>query len=62
LGRSHEQPRDEGLGPALVSLDDNQVLGFIVEQDLVADRAAVFVPSPPSSGAGSAGAAPSCTR
>jgi len=44
--------RDEGLQPALVSFDDNQVLGFIVEQDLAADRVAVFLPGAPSGGAG----------
>jgi uncharacterized membrane protein len=44
--------RDEGLQPALVSFDDNQVLGFIVEQDLAADRVAVFLPGAPSAGAG----------
>ncbi len=44
--------RDEGLQPALVRFDDNQVLGFIVEQDLAADRVAVFLPGAPSAGAG----------
>ena len=44
--------RDEGLQPALVSFDDNHVLGFIVEQDLAADRVAVFLPGAPSGGAG----------
>jgi uncharacterized membrane protein len=44
--------RDEGLQPALVTFDDNQVLGFIVEQDLAAGRVAVFLPGAPSAGAG----------
>ncbi len=43
---------DEGLRPALVSFDDHQVLGFVVEQDLVADRVAVFLPGAPSPGGG----------
>ncbi len=44
--------RDEGLQPALVRFDDNQVLGFVVEQDLPTDRVAVFLPGAPSAGAG----------
>lgn len=44
--------REEGLRPALVSFDDNQVLGFIVEQDLANDRVAIFLPSAPSPGSG----------
>jgi uncharacterized membrane protein len=44
---------DEGLRPALVSFDDNQVLGFVVEQDLATDRVAVFLPGAPSPGGGS---------
>jgi uncharacterized membrane protein len=51
--------RDEGLQPALVSFDDNQVLGFIVEQDLANDRIAVFLPGAPSAGAGSVVVVPS---
>ena len=44
--------QDEGLRPALVSFDDNQVLGFVVEQDPATDRVAVFLPSAPSVGGG----------
>jgi uncharacterized membrane protein len=44
--------RDEGLQPALVSFDDNQVLGFVVEQDPANDRVAVFLPGAPSAGGG----------
>jgi uncharacterized membrane protein len=44
--------QDEGLRPALVSFDDNQVLGFVVEQDRVADRIAVFLPGAPAAGGG----------
>jgi len=44
--------QDEGLRPALVSFDDNQVLGFVVEQDLAIDRVAVFLPGAPSAGGG----------
>jgi uncharacterized membrane protein len=43
---------DEGLLPALVSFDDNQVMGFVVEQDLATDRVAVFLPGAPSPGGG----------
>jgi uncharacterized membrane protein len=43
---------DEGLRPALVSFDDNQVLGFVVEHDAAADRLAVFLPGAPSAGGG----------
>jgi uncharacterized membrane protein len=44
--------QDEGLRPALVSFDDNQVLGFVVEQDPATDRVAVFLPGAPSAGGG----------
>ena len=44
--------QDEGLRPALVSFDDNQVLGFVVEQDPATDRVAVFLPGAPSPGGG----------
>jgi uncharacterized membrane protein len=44
--------RNEGLRPALVNFDDNQALGFIVEQDLATDRVAVFLPGAPAAGAG----------
>lgn len=47
-GSDHE----EGLRPALVSFDDNQVLGFVVEEDRAGDRVAVFLPSAPSAGGG----------
>jgi uncharacterized membrane protein len=43
---------EEGLRPALVSFDDNQVLGFVVEHDTAADRLAVFLPGAPSPGGG----------
>ena len=44
--------REEGLRPAIVSFDDNQVLGFVVEHDAAADRVAVFLPGAPSAGGG----------
>jgi uncharacterized membrane protein len=44
--------RDEGLRPALVSFDDNQVLGFVVEQDLATHRVVIFLPGAPTAGAG----------
>jgi len=44
--------REEGLRPALVSFDDNQVLGFVVEHDEAADRVAVFLPGAPAAGGG----------
>jgi len=44
--------QDEGLQPAWVSFDDNQVLGFVVEQDPATDRVAVFLPGAPAAGAG----------
>ena len=43
--------RDTGLRPALVSFDDNTVLGFIVETS-DADRLTVFVPDAPSATSG----------
>jgi uncharacterized membrane protein len=43
---------DEGLRPALISFDDNQVLGFVVEHDPASDRVAVFLPGAPSPGGG----------
>jgi uncharacterized membrane protein len=43
---------DADLRPALVSFDDNQVLGFVVEQDSATDRLAVFLPGAPSPGGG----------
>lgn len=47
-----ETEHDTGLQPALVSFDDNQVLGFVVEQDPATDRVAVFLPGAPSPGGG----------
>jgi uncharacterized membrane protein len=47
-----ETEHDTDLRPALVSFDDNQVLGFVVEQDLATDRVAVFLPGAPSPGGG----------
>jgi uncharacterized membrane protein len=44
--------QDEGLRPALVSFDDNQVLGFVIEHDAATDRVAVFLPGSPSPGGG----------
>jgi len=47
-----ETEHDTDLRPALVSFDDNQVLGFVVEQDSATDRVAVFLPGAPSPGGG----------
>jgi uncharacterized membrane protein len=44
---------ESGLRPALVSFDDNTVLGFVVEESAAGDRLTVFIPGAPSSGAGS---------
>jgi len=44
---------DAGLRPALVSFDDNTVLGFIVEGEPAGDLVTVFVPGAPSSASGS---------
>jgi uncharacterized membrane protein len=41
------------LRPALVSFDDNTVLGLVVEESAAGDRLTVFIPGAPSSGAGS---------
>jgi uncharacterized membrane protein len=46
-----EGPSD--LRPALVSFDDNTVLGFVVEESAAGDRLTVFIPGAPSSGSGS---------
>jgi|OpeIllAssembly_1097287.scaffolds.fasta_scaffold42783_3 uncharacterized membrane protein len=51
--------QDEGLRPALVSFDDNQVLGFVVERDDATDRVAVFLPGSPSPGGGNVVVVPS---
>ena len=44
--------QEEGLRPVLVSFDDNQVLGFMVERDDATDRIAVFLPGSPSPAGG----------
>ncbi len=43
---------DEGLQPVLVSFDDNQVLGFMIEKDDASDRVTVFLPGSPSPAGG----------
>jgi uncharacterized membrane protein len=44
---------ESGLRPALVSFDDNTVLGFIVEESAAGDRFTAFIPGAPSGGSGS---------
>ena len=44
---------DSGMQPALVSFDDNTVLGYIVEDAGAAGLLTVFIPSAPSAGSGS---------
>jgi uncharacterized membrane protein len=44
---------DSGMQPALVSFDDNTVLGYIVEDTGAAGLLTVFIPSAPSAGSGS---------
>jgi uncharacterized membrane protein len=44
---------DKGLQPALVSFDDNTVLGYIVEAAGSAGMLTVFIPGAPSAGSGS---------
>jgi uncharacterized membrane protein len=44
---------DKDLQPALVSFDDNTVLGYIVEDTGSAGPLTVFVPGAPSAGSGS---------
>jgi uncharacterized membrane protein len=51
--------QDEGLRPVLVSFDDNQVLGFMVERDDATDRVAVFLPGSPSPAGGNVVVVPS---
>lgn len=51
--------QEEGLQPALVRFDDNQVLGFVVERDDATDRVAVFLPGSPSPGGGNVIVVPS---
>jgi len=41
------------MRPALVSFDDNTVIGFIVEESVEGDRLTVFIPGAPGVGAGS---------
>ena len=50
---------DPGLRPALVSFDDNTVLGFIVEGSATADVLTVFVPGAPSPASGNVMLVPS---
>jgi uncharacterized membrane protein len=47
-----ETEYEKGLRPALISFDDNQVLGFVVEQDPATDQVVVFLPGAPSPGGG----------
>jgi len=49
---------DSGLQPALVSFDDNTVLGYIVENTGAAGLLTVFIPSAPSAGSGSVAMVP----
>ena len=51
--------QEEGLRPVLVSFDDNQVLGFMVEKDDATDRVAVFLPGSPSPAGGNVVVVPS---
>jgi len=44
---------DSGMQPALVSFDDNTVLGYIVEDAEIGGLLTVFIPSAPSAGSGS---------
>ena len=50
---------DEGLQPVLVSFDDNQVLGFMIEKDDASDRVTVFLPGSPSPAGGNVVVVPS---
>jgi uncharacterized membrane protein len=45
--------QDKGMQPALVSFDDNTVLGFVVEQAGAGDMVTVFLPDAPASASGS---------
>ena len=49
----------ESLRPALVSFDDNQVLGFVVEENQADGLCTVFLPGSPSSGSGNVVLVPS---
>jgi uncharacterized membrane protein len=44
---------DAGLRPALVSFDDNTVLGFVVEDADALDMVTVFIPEAPAASSGS---------
>ena len=44
---------DTGMKPALVSFDDNTVLGFVVEQADTGDMVTVFIPDAPAAASGS---------
>jgi uncharacterized membrane protein len=48
-----DSERDAGMQPALVSFDDNTVLGFVVEQAGAGDMVTVFVPDAPAGASGS---------
>lgn len=45
--------QDTGLTPALVSFDDNAVLGFVVETSEAKDGVTVFLPGAPGAASGS---------
>jgi uncharacterized membrane protein len=44
---------DSDMRPALVSFDDNTVLGFVVEQAAAGDMTTVFIPQAPGAASGS---------
>lgn len=44
---------ESNLRPALITLDDNSVLGFIIERSADAAMFTVFVPESPGAGSGS---------
>ena len=46
------EDRDKDLRPALVTFDDNAVLGFIVEESGLADGVTVFIPDAPGAASG----------
>jgi uncharacterized membrane protein len=48
-----DSERDEGLQPALVTFDDNTVLGFVVEPAGAGGLVTVFIPDAPASSSGS---------
>jgi uncharacterized membrane protein len=47
-----DDQEQESLRPALVSFDDNQVLGFVVEENQADGLCTVFLPGSPSAGSG----------